>query len=68
MDMNKLPFVYQDMDLFRHKIVYYESSRGCPFFLQLLSVFGGENVCCGFGTQEEWSKNYSFLSIRKYHR
>ena len=31
MDMNKLPFVYQDMDLFRHKIVYYESSRGCPF-------------------------------------
>ena len=22
MDMNELPFVYQDMDLFRHKIVY----------------------------------------------
>ena len=31
MDMDKIPFVYQDMTDFRHKIVYYESSRGCPF-------------------------------------
>lgn len=31
MDMNTLPFVYQDMQEFEHKIVYYESSRGCPF-------------------------------------
>ena len=33
LDMNTLPFVYQedDMKKFEHKIIYYESSRGCPF-------------------------------------
>ena len=31
MDMNRLPFVYRDMDDLEHKILYYESSRGCPF-------------------------------------
>lgn len=32
-DLNRLPFPYEDQDLgvFRHKILYYESSRGCPF-------------------------------------
>ncbi len=31
MDMNDLPFVYRDMKEFEYKIIYYESSRGCPF-------------------------------------
>lgn len=31
MDLSEVPFVYQDMTLFEHKIIYYESSRGCPF-------------------------------------
>lgn len=31
MDMNAIPFVYEDFHLFEHKIIYYESSRGCPF-------------------------------------
>lgn len=31
MDMNKIPFLYQDLEGFEHRIVYYESSRGCPF-------------------------------------
>ena len=31
MDLNKVPFVYENMDGFANKIVYYESSRGCPF-------------------------------------
>lgn len=30
-DLSSVPFVYQDMDEFKHKIVYYETSRGCPF-------------------------------------
>lgn len=30
-ELDTLPFVYQDMTGFEHKIVYYESSRGCPF-------------------------------------
>lgn len=31
MDLSEIPFVYEDMSLFEHKIIYYESSRGCPF-------------------------------------
>jgi len=31
MNMDEIPFVYQDMKEFEHKIVYYETSRGCPF-------------------------------------
>lgn len=31
MDMDRLVFPYGDMALFSHKIIYYESSRGCPF-------------------------------------
>ena len=30
-DMDRLAFPYAGIDRFRHKIVYYESSRGCPF-------------------------------------
>ncbi len=30
-DMNTLPFIYKDMSVFEHKIIYYESSRGCPY-------------------------------------
>lgn len=31
LDMDSLPFAYDDFEQFRHKIIYYESSRGCPF-------------------------------------
>ena len=31
LNMDKLKFSYQDMKDFEHKIVYYESSRGCPY-------------------------------------
>ncbi len=31
MDLDDVPFVYEDMEEFEHKIIYYESSRGCPF-------------------------------------
>ena len=30
-DLSLVPFVYEDMEDFKNKIVYYESSRGCPF-------------------------------------
>ena len=29
--LDRLPFLYRDMRPFEHRIVYYESSRGCPF-------------------------------------
>ncbi len=30
-DLDQVPFVYEDLKLFSHKIIYYETSRGCPF-------------------------------------
>ncbi len=30
-DMSTLPFLYEDMEPFQNRIIYYESSRGCPF-------------------------------------
>lgn len=31
MDLNEVPFVYRDLKDFENRIIYYESSRGCPF-------------------------------------
>lgn len=31
MDMSTIPFVYEHIEDFRNRIIYYESSRGCPF-------------------------------------
>lgn len=31
MSLNEVPFIYQDLDEFKNKILYYETSRGCPF-------------------------------------
>lgn len=31
MHLDDIPFPYQDMEAFRNRIIYYESSRGCPF-------------------------------------
>lgn len=31
LDMDKIPFVYSDLTDFQNRIIYYESSRGCPF-------------------------------------
>lgn len=31
LDMDDLPFAYEDLEEFENRIIYYESSRGCPF-------------------------------------
>ncbi|MDO5591006.1 MAG: B12-binding domain-containing radical SAM protein [Lachnospiraceae bacterium] len=31
MDLSEVPFVYDQLEDFEHKIIYYETSRGCPF-------------------------------------
>lgn len=31
LDLDTLPFVYNDFTKFKNRIIYYESSRGCPF-------------------------------------
>lgn len=30
-DMNDLPFIYDDLSAYQNKIIYYETSRGCPY-------------------------------------
>ncbi|MDE6959669.1 MAG: cobalamin-dependent protein, partial [Lachnospiraceae bacterium] len=30
-DLDQLSFAYEDLEAFSHKILYYESSRGCPY-------------------------------------
>ena len=30
-DIDSIPFLYDDLTLFDNRIIYYESSRGCPF-------------------------------------
>lgn len=30
-DLNRLPFPYRNLSDFNHRIIYYESSRGCPY-------------------------------------
>ncbi|MBU5481623.1 B12-binding domain-containing radical SAM protein [Blautia sp. MSJ-19] len=31
MDLSEIPFVYEHLEDFENRIIYYESSRGCPF-------------------------------------
>lgn len=30
-DLNSLPFLYENLEEFKNRIIYYESSRGCPY-------------------------------------
>lgn len=31
MDLSSIPFIYKDLSELKNRIIYYESSRGCPF-------------------------------------
>ena len=31
MSLDELPFAYENMEEHKNKIIYYESSRGCPY-------------------------------------
>ena len=31
LSMDELPFCYENLEDMEHRIIYYESSRGCPF-------------------------------------
>lgn len=44
MDLDEVPFIYDDMEDFKDRIVYYESSRGCPFHCQYCLSGGGTKV------------------------
>lgn len=66
MDLSKVPFVYENMELFEHKIIYYETSRGCPFSCSY--CLSSIDKCLRFRDLELVKKNCNFLSIIKYLR
>ena len=37
MDLSSIPFIYKDLSEFKNRIIYYESSRGCPFSCRVSS-------------------------------
>ena len=43
-ELDLLPFPYQDLDHFTHRIIYYESSRGCPFSCSYCLSSGSQGV------------------------
>lgn len=44
LSMDELPFVYEDMSELEHRILYYESMRGCPFHCQYCLSCTGDRV------------------------
>ena len=43
-NMDSIPFVYKDLSEFENKIIYYESSRGCPYSCSYCLSFIYKNV------------------------
>ena len=48
MDLSRVPFAYEDLKDFENRIIYYESSRGCPFSCSYCLSSGTRN--CVFAT------------------
>ncbi len=44
MNMDDIPFVYYDIERFKNKILYYETTRGCPFACSYCLSSIGEKV------------------------
>ena len=63
MDLSDVPFVYQDMSLFEHKIIYYESSRGCPFSCSY--CLSSVDKCLRFRDLELVKRELQFFIDRK---
>ncbi len=65
LDMNDIPFVYNEENIhdFDHKIIYYESSRGCPFSCSYCLSSVDKNV--RFGSNEKTAKELQFFLDHK---
>lgn len=63
MDLSEIPFVYEDMDPFEHKIIYYESSRGCPFSCSY--CLSSIDKCLRFRDPEQVKRELQFFIDRK---
>lgn len=63
MDLSEVPFVYEDISLFEHKIIYYESSRGCPF--RCSYCLSSVDKCLRFRSLELVKKELQFFIDHK---
>ena len=60
--MDELPFCYANLKDFEHRIIYYESSRGCPFNCSY--CLSSVDKSCGFAVCRLYTKNCSFLLMQ----
>lgn len=63
MDLSKVPFVYHDMKEFANKIIYYETSRGCPFSCSY--CLSSVDKCLRFRSLELVKKELQFFLDQK---
>ena len=62
-DLSSIPFCYEDMTDFENRIIYYESSRGCPFsYSYCLSSI---DKCLRFREIELVKKEHQFFIDKK---
>ncbi len=63
-DLNRVPFVYDEsIDSFKNRIIYYESSRGCPY--RCTYCISGENSGVRFLDSQRVKKELSFFIEHK---
>ena len=63
LDMNRIPFLYDELDDFEHRIIYYESSRGCPFSCSY--CLSSIDQCVRFRDAQTVVKELQFFLDRK---
>lgn len=66
MDLSKVPFVYNHMEDFQHRIIYYESSRGCPFSCSY--CLSSIDKCLRFRDLSLVKKSSNFLLTTRFPR
>lgn len=59
LDLNRIPFVYEHIEDFKNRIVYYESSRGCPFSCSY--CLSSIDKCLRFRDMETVKKELQFF-------
>lgn len=63
MELSEVPFPYEDLSAFDHRIIYYESSRGCPFSCSY--CLSSVDKCLRFRDTELVKQELQFFIDRK---
>lgn len=65
-DLSTIPFVYEDLENFKNRIIYYESSRGCPFSCSY--CLSSIDKCLRFRDIELVKKELQFFLDHEVHQ